>query len=307
MVGMVDANHPIEDPILAFEELNEQGRQAIDTGELETALDLYRRAAAIAEDIGLRRLQDLALCNVAAAAISLGAGDDQVPRMREVLLRSEDPANCRLAAYNIARFHELRKDFKKSLFYARLARDRSDLLGRVDWIASSHNQIGNALLADSLIDEACSHYETALSLYREPSIRRALMLDNLGYCRVLQSRLREGYTLFYESLAMLRRIGAERYQICPRLDLCFAHLESGRPRQAERHGRKALALAEANGSADEIKNALYLLGEAANLQGDDDQARGYFSRLQESYFPDQPYLPSFLMAIDVRKLINLKA
>src|SRR4029077_11697847 len=118
------------------------------------------------------------------------------------------------------------------------------------------------------------------------------------------NRLRESYPLFHESLATLRRIGAERYQLHPRLDLCFAHLESGRPRSAELHGRKALAIAESIGDADATKNALYLLGEAASLQGDSFGARRYFSRLQESYFPDQPYLPSFLMAIDVRKLIN---
>jgi len=297
----------VSDPIEVFEGLNERGRQAIDAGHIELALASYQEAATIARSLGDRRLQDLALCNLAAAAIALGGGDDEVPRLREILLRGEDPANCRLAAYNIARFHEDRKDFKKSLFYARLARDRSEALDRVDWLASSHNQIGNALLAQSLIDDACSHYETALSLCREPDLRRALMLDNLGYCRVLQNRLRESYPLFHESLAILRRIGAQRYQLCPRLDLCFAHLESERPRHAERHGRKALAIAESIGDCDAIKNALYLLGEAANLQGDSAKARSYFSRLQETFFPDQPYLTSFLLAIDVRKLINLKA
>jgi len=306
-VGMADADDLVKDPISDFDDLNELGRQAIDAGHIEAALSYYQRAADIAAALGDGRLKDLALCNVAAASISLGGGEDEVPRLREILLRGDDPANCRLAAYNIARFHEWRKDFKKSLFYARIARDRSEALGRIDWIASSFNQIGNALLAESLIEEACAQYESALSLYRESSIRRALMLDNLGYCRVLQNRLREGYVLFYESLAMLRRIGAERYQLYPRLDLCFAHLESGRPRSAERHGKKALALAEQVGDVDDIKNALYLLGEAANLRGDSALARSYFSRLQETYFPDQPYLPSFLLAIDVRKLINLKA
>jgi len=307
MVDAVDANDPADDSVPEFENLNELGRQAIDAGHIETALSVYQKAAVIAQDLGDRRLQDLALCNLAAAAIALGCGDDEVPRLREILLRGDDAANCRLAAYNIARFHEDRKDFKKSLFYARIARDRSELLDRIDWIASSHNQIGNALLAQSLVEDACASYETALSLCREPGIRRALMLDNLGYCRVLQNRLAESYPLFYESLAMLRRVGALRYQLCPRLDLTFAHLESGRPQYAERHGRKALAIAESIGDHDAIKNALYLLGEAANLQGDDERARSYFSRLQQSYFPDQPYLPSFLLAIDVRKLINLKA
>lgn len=304
---MVDLKDPTDDPISEFENLNELGRQAIDAGHFETAFSLYQRASAIAAGLGDCRLQDLALCNLAAASIALGCGDDEVPRLREILLRGEDAANCRLAAYNIARFHEDRKDFKKSLFYARIARDRSELLDRVEWIASSHNQIGNALLAQSLVDEACVHYETALSLCREPGIRRALMLDNLGYCRVLQRRLPESFPLFYESLAMLRRSGAERYQLNPRLGLCFALLEHDRPRHSERHGRKALALAEMVGDTDAIKKALYLLGEAASLQGDDHRARTYFSRLQRTYFPDQPYLPSFLMAIDVRKLINLKA
>jgi len=293
--------------LTAFEDLKERGRQAVEAGRLDEALAIYRDALVLADAIGERRLQDLALCNVAAAAISLGAGEGEVARLREILLRSEDLANCWLAAYNIARFYELKKDFKKSLFYARIARDRSELLARTEWIASSHNQIGNALLAESLIADAGRHYETALSMYREPSIRRALMLDNLGYCRVLQGRLKESYPLFYQSLSMLRRLGAYRYQLSPRLDLCFAHLESGRHRQAERQGRVALAIAETAGDSDALKNALYLLGETANLSGESDVARGYFSRLQRSFFPDQPYLPSFLMAIDVRKLINLKA
>lgn len=56
-----------------------------------------------------------------------------------------------------------------------------------------------------------------------------------------------------------------------------------------------------------MKNVLYLLGEAANLQGDFDLARSYFLRLQRDYYPNADYLPDFLLAIDVRKLVNLKA
>ena len=51
------------------------------------------------------------------------------------------------------------------------------------------------------------------------------------------------------------------------VDLCYAHLELGRLRDAERHGRLGLALAEASGERDWVKNALYLLGEVAVLGG----------------------------------------
>jgi len=69
----------------------------------------------------------------------------------------------------------------------------------------------------------------------------------------------------------------------------------------------ALRMAEATGQVDAVKNALYLLGEAANLSGDGSLAREHFTRLQQEFFPDATYLPGFLLAVDVRKLINLHA
>jgi phosphoglucomutase len=40
------------------------------------------------------------------------------------------------------------------LFYARIALERAEALGRQDWVASTHNHIGNVLLAESFVDEA---------------------------------------------------------------------------------------------------------------------------------------------------------
>ena len=56
-----------------------------------------------------------------------------------------------------------------------------------------------------------------------------------------------------------------------------------------------------------IKNALYLLGEVAHLSDDVEAARGYFGRLHRDFFPDAGYLPEFLLAVDIRKLVNLHA
>jgi hypothetical protein len=38
-----------------------------------------------------------------------------------------------------------------------------------------------------------------------------------------------------------------------------------------------------------------------------ESARGYFARLQQTFFPEATYLPGFLLAVDVRKLVNLHA
>jgi tetratricopeptide (TPR) repeat protein len=291
-----------------FEALKQQWHQAVEAGHLEEAAAILDGAYGWVVEQDDPRLIDLVTCDRAAVSIELGEGAAEVPRLREILLRNADAANCRVAAYNIARFYELSRDYKKALFYARIARDRSDLLGRRDWLASSHNLIGNTLLAESFVDKALDEYEKALELMpAEPSPARARILDNVGYCRVLQGRHREGCAFLYQSLRILRRFRAQRYQISIRLDLCFAHLEMGRYRYAWRHGLAALRLAEQMNEVDSIKNALYLLGEAAHLSGDLGRAREFFTRLQRTFFPDASYLPGFLLAVDVRKLVNLHA
>jgi tetratricopeptide (TPR) repeat protein len=293
---------------LVFDEIRERGRKAIDSGRLEEAVGILQTAVDLAIERGDARLIDLTVCNRAVPVVELGRGEAEIARLREILVRNGDAVSCRLAAYTIARHHELTRNYKKALFYARIALDRSRLIGRRDWLASSHNLIGNTLLAESFVAEAAAAYEQALDLLPyEPSTARGQVLGNLGYCRVLQRRPEEAYHLLYASLRLLRQFGARKHEASVRLDLCFAHLEAGRYRLAPRHGRAALALAEAMDDQVSMKNALYLLGEAANLAGETDAALGYFGRLHRDFFPEAGYLPEFLLAVDVRKLVNLHA
>ena len=291
-----------------FETLKAQARQETEAGNLDRAAELFEQALAWALVHERADQADYARACVAAIAIQRGNGEAEIPKLREMLMRSGSVENCRLAAYHISLQYEHGKNFKKSLFYARIARDRAEQLGVADWQASSHNQVGNALLGESFVEDAALEYERALQLVTPKSVvSRALILQNLGYCRVLQREFRQGYSLLFESLRMFQRLGAERYQTLLNLDLCFAHLETGRFAHAQRRGQRALHLAERNEQGDAMKNALYLLGEAASLAGDADQARGYFSKLQGTFYPNATYLPSFLAAVDVRKLINLHA
>lgn len=291
-----------------FEELNRRGHEAAEAGGLEEAFAIFDQMLAWARVREACELIDLALCNRAAVAIVLGRGEAELPLLRKILVRSANPANCQLAAYNIARHYELTRSYKKALFYGRIARERAEQQERTEWVAASLNLIGNILLAESFVEKAAREFEKALQLMPpEPTVWRARVLDNLGYCRILQGRHAEGYSLLYSSLAVLRQHGAERYLISTHIDLCFAHLETGRYRHARRHGVKALRLAEQTRDNDSVKNALYLLGEAANLSGDVIGACRFFNRLQREFFPEVNYLPGFLLAVDVRKLVNLHA
>jgi tetratricopeptide (TPR) repeat protein len=181
-------------------------------------------------------------------------------------------------------------------------------LGRRDWHASAHNQLGNLLMAQGFFERALGEYALALELHPGEAEERRLQIEiNLGYAHVVLGQPRRGVALLYRCLRGLRALGARRGQMFAHIDLCFALLEAGRLPHAIRHGLKGLRLAETLGEADAVKNALYLLGEARNLAGEEEAAYRLFSRLQEEFYPGSSGIAAFLMAIDVRKMINLRA
>lgn len=294
-----------------FETLLAEGRGLLEANRLDQALAVYEEALALAESAGDETATDRAFVNICSVRIPMLRGRldaAEVQRLREILLRGANDPNCFLAAYDLAQVYEFRKEFKKGLFYAHLALDRAEVIGNRDWVASARNQVGNMLTAGSRFEAAHETYRQALeSLPDGDGRRRAAIHDNLGYALVLMGRLDEGLELAYRSLRSFRRLGARRDQILPHLTLAYAHLELARYRDALSHARRALALAEEMGEDDSIKNALYLLGEAACLAGDRDGAHGHFASLQSRYFAGSADLPQVLMAVDVRQLINLRA
>jgi tetratricopeptide (TPR) repeat protein len=291
-----------------FRALRDRGVEALRAGDLQGALALFEQATDAARQSGDAALVDLAVCNRSAIAIELGLGAGVMADMRAVLMRSRDAQTCMVASTNAARVNDLARDYKKGLFYARLARDHATASGDLSQIASIRNLIANLLLADSRVEEAALEYEAALELMPEDDpVWRARARGNLGYCRVLQGRLAEAFSLLHDALDVLRAQEARLYLISPLTDLAFAHLEAGHPEPARDAAEEALALARELEDENGLKNALYLLGEAAGLVGDLPVARRTFLELQQRYYPDKPFVCDFLLSVDVRKVVNLRA
>lgn len=297
------------DPALeqSYLRLRDLATQQTKDGLLDQARNGFAAALDVAQRSGSAALVDRAFCNLAGVEIELGTAPETIAvRLRELLVKNRDPESCRLAAYHLGRFYDLRKQIKKALFYARIAQERSRQLDNGAWLASSSNQAALLLLSDSRLEEASQELERALDLLPEVDQRAAaLILDNLGYCRFLQGRPREGFALSFRSLRILRRLGVQ--QAAAELTLSFGYLQIERGDRALRHGRAALDGAERGGDLQTVKNALFILGEAAQAAGDIDAAYEYFARLQSDFYPDQHFLPNFLLAVDVTGLVNLKA
>lgn len=291
-----------------YDALRRQAAEASSQARLTESRDLYGEALKVAHDLGDQVLVDRAFCGQTAAALALGQGEEQVGALRETLMRSSDDETCFLASYILASQVFKFESYRKELFYAQIARNHAQRLGRNDWLASSHNEIANALLATSFFEEACDEYQKALDLVPEDALlQRALILDNVGYCRLVQERYKEGFGMLFWSLRTLRRLGVTRYQVQPHIGLSFGYLSLGRYRSALRHGFKALQIAEDVGDVEATKQALYILGEAAKEAGAAHAAHRFYSRLQNEFYPGETALAELLLTVDTRDLINLRA
>lgn len=291
-----------------FDSLRDEGQSLAERGQLDEALPLLERALSWAREHGDRSQVDLAICNRAAILLMQQRGRDVIRDLRNVLMTSADPLVQHYASYYICVFYEFEKNYAKELFYARIALKHAATIEDDKLIASSHNQIGNALIAMSYFEEAHQAYRDAQRLLpSSEAISHALILDNLAYCDVIQERYREGFRRLFESLRLLRRSDARKWEGVVRLGLCFAYLSIGKLDAAKRHGECALALAEANKDTTKIKNCYYLLGESEKLAGNREAAYLYFTFLQEAFYPEQPFIVDFLMTTDILQIINLRA
>jgi len=288
----------------------DRGIEASRLGHLEEARECVSTALDLAQGLD-ETTRDRAFCNLVAIDIEVGETSDAfIPQLRAILTKHGDPENCRLAAYHLARAYDLRKEYQKALFYARVAMERSERIGLQRWIASSHNLMGNLLIAESRFDQGKEHLETALALMEdgdEDNVQRARIRSNLSYCHFVQGDMDVGFREAFSGLRSIRREGAEFWEAFFHETLCFGYLELERLERAERHGRRALRLAQKYGHAHTIKNCLFLLGEVASTAGDTGAAHAYFSTLQHDFYPQHDFLPDFLLAVDVRGLVNLRA
>ena len=277
-------------------------------GRFDQALDLCDAKAAEARARSDQDLLDQASVIHTYLHIQCGRGGESVPELRRILLRTTDLVSKFYCAYAISFHHKLEGDPDKAQFYGKQALTFAQQWGDRSSIAGAHNNLANLLVIASFFDEATTEYAEAIEL-QDPvdSPSRAVLLANIGYCRVVLGRLRRGYSDLITSLRMMRRLDCRVYQPLPMMGLSFASLEIGKPERARQYAEKALELSEQHENPDSIKKCLYLLGEAEKYCGRATAAYESFSMLQRRFYPENPMVVDLLMAADVRRMINLMA
>jgi tetratricopeptide (TPR) repeat protein len=296
-----------------FDAMIDQAKTSFVSGELETAFELFAGAEKLALEASRQDLADRAFCSKCAVLVEFERIGPEVPKLQEILLRSQDQRTRYMAAYYTAVAFDLDEERERAVSFANRAFELASSLNDPDTHATAANLLGNLALVISDFAEAENAYREALAVVTCTEEHHRLLVaqfkDNLGYTLMCTDRAVQGIELCEQSRDELRVLGATHYLHQPLQDLCYGYLLEDRLQEAELHGEEGLELALAIDDRLVVKNSLFLLAEASVRRGNRFRARRFLSELSQ-YYPDvapSDEMIDVLLAVDLTRVVNLRS
>jgi tetratricopeptide (TPR) repeat protein len=290
-------------PVMSeVETLRQAALAKVRNEEYEEALSLYDEALASATDEEMRELLTI---NKADTLIAIERGGPEVQQLPMILMRRRNHHHTFLASYALMYKHRLQNEAKRGIFYGQVALDAAIAANEPMWKLGALNDLGIIYEIDSQFASAIDCFEQALALLDSVADRedqrfgRAVIVQNLGYNKLLIGELEEGIRL---TSSILDQIEGPSTLADAHLDLCFGYLELGDFEKARRFGEIGLTHAV---EPRQTRNGHYLLGEVAYKTGDVEAAEHHFDELARHY-PEFRNLKSLLFAIDLRSMVNFR-
>ncbi len=294
-VTMSELNSRIED-------LRQDALAKVRAEEFDDALAVYDEALTLATD---EEVRELITINKGHALIAAERTGPEVKALPMILMRRRNPHHTFLSSYALMYTHRLTSETKRAIFYGQIALEAATQAEQTFWKLAALNELGIVYAMDSQFPKAIESYEAALESIAtlddasQQNFSRVAIYQNLG-----ESLLHVGETV--KGIRMIEKI-LDQIQVPSSLsdsyiDLCYGYLDLEDYERARQYGEKSL---ECAADSRQVRNAHYLLGEAAYKLGDVDAAEQHFEELAR-FYPQFRHLKSLLFAIDLRSMINLK-
>ena len=284
------------------ESLRREGWEKIQQNRPDEALPFFDEALGLCEDDASNELIRI---YKAFALVALDRTDGEVADLPSIVFRRRSPRHLFLAAYTLMYRFRLAQEFERASFYGRVALEAAEKVEGENWRPLILTELGNVAVFDSRFAEAIELYEEALTLLgndEKGAYRAAFVVQNLGYSKLLVDETATGIALIHQAIDAMKQHGAEGFVAESYIDLCLGYLDLGDLESALHYGEAGLEIATEH---RQIRNAHYLLGEVCHRTGDIAAATSHFQHLA-TFYPDFPHLTDLLLAIDLRKMVNLK-
>lgn len=292
------------DRVSLVERLRLRAVERLEAFELEEAVALFDAALALCED---EETRERVCLGKASALVEMEEDGPEVQALPAVLMRRRNPKHTTLAAHCLQVKALRANELEVAERYGRVAMYEVDAVDDPEWRRKAKstilNDLGWTATALSRFEESIRYSRRALATIGETDERRrAVFLENIGYCYVQLGFPHRGIRFMTKALQFFRRIGSELYCCETLLDLCNGYVEIDELDLAREAGRECMSLAT---EPRQVRNCHYLLGEIAIRRGERHEAKRHFNVLA-AFYPGFVALPDLLLSFDVRPLINFK-
>jgi len=285
-----------------IEELRQRALEEVRSENFDEALALYDEALGLADDEEVRELLTI---NKGHALIAAERTGPEVKALPMILMRRRNAHHTFLSAYALMYTNRLTNETKRAIFYGQIALEAAKQTAQTFWILAVLNELGIVYEVDSQFAKAIECFEEALALIAtlddasQQQFSHVAIYQNLGYNRLLVGDTLQGIQMIESILdqVIVASTLPDSY-----IDLCYGYLDLEEYGKARKYGETGLALAC---EPRQVRNAHYLIGEAAYKMGDVEAAEEHFEQLAK-FYPQFRHLKSLLFAIDLRSMINLK-
>jgi tetratricopeptide (TPR) repeat protein len=229
----------------------------------------------------------------------------EVQQLPSILMRRRNPHHTFLAAYALMFLHRTENNIRRAIVFGETALRAATDSDQAFWKLAALNDLGICYEINSQFAEAIECLDQALeltSIITEPAERKfseTAILQNLGYNKLLVGETLEGLEIIHRVLESIEVPSSipDSY-----IDLCYGYLELRDFEKARYYGEIGLEFAS---EPRQVRNAHYLLGEAAYEMGDIEAAEMHFDELTK-FYPQFRNLKKLLFAIDLRSMVNLR-
>lgn len=284
------------------DEMRQQALVHARAEEFDRALALYDEALALAQD---DELAELITINKADALIAAGRTGEEVQALTSILMRRRNPHHTFLAAYALMFKHRTQNDTRRAILFGETALRASGEAEQPFWRLAALNDLGIIYEIDSQFEKAIASFEEALTLTgaiedaAERRFSETAILQNLGYNKLLVGETAAGLEIIH---SIIDRVEVPSSLPDSYIDLCYGYLALKQFDTARHYGEIGLELAR---EPRQLRNAHYLLGEAAYESGDIERAEYHFDEIGR-FYPEFKNLKNILFALDLRGIVNLR-
>lgn len=286
-----------------IEELRQRALEQVRADHFDEALALYDEALGLTDD---EEVRELITINKGHALIAAERTGPEVKALPMILMRRRNAHHTFLSAYALMYTNRLANELKRAIFYGQIALEAATEAQQTLWQVAVQNELGIIYETDSQFGKAIESFTQALACLDKKDVddvdgqtfSRVAIITNLGDSTLLSGNSKEGLRLI---LSVIDQIATPHAKSDAFGNLSYGYLDLGDFDKARSYGELALEFAC---EERQVRNAHYLIGEAAYKAGDVDAAEEHFEQLAR-FYPQFRHLKSLLFAIDLRSMINL--